>query len=112
MNFKKKHFKIFDKDYENQFIVYRDEDVEEEAKYINEKLSKLLIHQLLRQINLDELLCEFEAVGFYPSAMWEENSICPGFETGYAFTKDMNSELVEKFNAGNFNQGRTILKVN
>ena len=30
---------------------------------------------------------------------------------GHAFTKDMNSELVEKFNTGIFNQGSAILKI-
>ena len=29
MNFKNKHFKIFEKEYENQFHDYRDEDAEE-----------------------------------------------------------------------------------
>ena len=28
--------------------------------------------------------------------MWDENSIYPRVETGYAYTKDMNDELVEK----------------
>ena len=43
--------------------------------------------------------------------MWDENSTYPGIETGYAFTRDMNDELVEKFNSGNFNQGSAILKI-
>ena len=45
-----KQFKIFEKEYENQFNNYRDEDVEEKEKYINEKLSQLPIHQLIKQI--------------------------------------------------------------
>ena len=32
-------------------------------------------------------------------------------ETGYAFTKDMNDELVDKFNNQTFTQGSAILKV-
>ena len=43
--------------------------------------------------------------------MWDENSIYPRIETGYAYTRDMNDELVEKFNTGNFNQGSAILKI-
>ena len=35
--YKNEHFKIFEKEYENQFIDYRDEDVEEKGNYINEK---------------------------------------------------------------------------
>ena len=43
--------------------------------------------------------------------MWDENSIYPRIETGYAYTRDMNDELVEKLNTGNFNQGSAILKI-
>ena len=43
--------------------------------------------------------------------MWDEVSIYPRIETGYAYTRDMNEELVNKFNTGNFNQGSAILKI-
>ena len=43
--------------------------------------------------------------------MWDEKSIYPRIETGYAYTRDMNNELFEKFNTGNFNQGSAILKI-
>ena len=43
--------------------------------------------------------------------MWDEKSIYPRIETGYAFTRDMNDELVEKFDTGDFTQGSAILKV-
>ena len=43
--------------------------------------------------------------------MWDENSIYPRIETGYAYTIVMNDELVEKFNTGNFYQGSAILKI-
>ena len=43
--------------------------------------------------------------------MWDENSIYPRIETGYAFTRDMNDEFVEKFNTGNFTKGSAILKI-
>ena len=43
--------------------------------------------------------------------MWDENSIYPRIETGYAYTRDMNDELVNKFNTQNFNQGSAILKI-
>ena len=42
--------------------------------------------------------------------MWYENSIYPWTETGYAFARDMNDELVEKFNTGNFTQGSAVLR--
>ena len=43
--------------------------------------------------------------------MWDENSIYPRIGTGYAYTRDMKDELVEKINTGNFNQGSAILKI-
>ena len=43
--------------------------------------------------------------------MWDEKSIYLRIETGYANTKDMNDDFVEKINIGNFNQGSAILKI-
>ena len=37
MEYKNKHFKIFEKENEDQYNDYRDEDVEEKEKYINKK---------------------------------------------------------------------------
>ena len=42
--------------------------------------------------------------------MWDEKSIYPRTGTGYAFTRDMNEELVEKFRTANFTKGSAILK--
>ena len=42
--------------------------------------------------------------------MWEQNSIYPRTDTGYAYTTDMNDELVQKFNTGNFTQGSALSK--
>ena len=46
-----------------------------------------------------------------PSVMWDENSVYPKIETGYAFTDDMNDELVQKFNSQTFNQRIAISKI-
>ena len=54
----------------------------------------------------------FDAMSLYPSAMWDENSNYPRIETGFADTKDMNSNLIEKFNCGNFDQGSAFLRIN
>ena len=59
-------------------------------KNFNEKFSKLPLHQLSKQIKLYKLQWDFDAVSLYPSAMWDENSIYPRTETGYALTKDIN----------------------
>ena len=111
LRYKNKFYDIYEKEYENQFIDYRDENEEDKEKYINEKLGNLRIHKLLKQIELVHLLWDFDAVSLYPSAMWDEKSIYPRIETGYAYTRDMNEELVNKFNTGNFIQGSAFLKI-
>ena len=111
MEYKNKYFKKFEKEYENQFDDYRDENIEEKEKYINEKLSELRLHQLIKQIKIYELLWDFDATSLYPSAMWDEKSIYPRIETGYAFTRDMNKFLVHRFNNQTFTQGSAILKI-
>ena len=111
IEYKNKYFKKFEKEYENQFDDYRDEDIDEKEKYINEKLSQLSIHQLIKQIKLEELLWGFDATSLYPSAMWDGKSIYPRIETGYSFTRDMNKILVHRFNNQNFTQGSAILKI-
>ena len=64
----------------------------------------------MKQIKLDELLWDFDAVSLYPSAMSDEKSIYPRIENGYAFTEDMKQELVQKFSNQTFTQGSAILK--
>ena len=57
------------------------------------------------------LLWDFDAVSFYPSAMWDPKSIYPKIETVYAYEKHMNDDLVEKINNQTFTQGSAILKI-
>ena len=57
------------------------------------------------------MLWSYDANSLYPNAMSDHMSIYPKIETGYAFTQDMNDELVKKFNEGNFTQRSAILKV-
>ena len=111
MEDKNKRLKLFEKEYESQFNDYRDENVEEKEKYINENLSNLRLHKIIKRIELIHLLWDFDAVSLYPSAMWDEKSIYPRTETGYAFTRDMNDELLEKFNNQTFTQGSAVLKI-
>ena len=59
----------------------------------------------MKQIKLAELLWDFDANSLYPRRMWDEISIHPKIETGYAFTIDNNDELVEKLNKQTFTQG-------
>ena len=110
LQYKNKYLKTCGKEYESNFNNYRDEDVEEKENYINEILSQLPIHQLIKQIKLDETLWDFDAVSLYPGAMWDEKGIYLRIETGYAFTEDLNDELVEKIFSQTFNQGTVFLK--
>ena len=48
VNYKSKHFILFEKEYDCKFIDYRDEDLEEKENYINEKLSQLPFHQIIK----------------------------------------------------------------
>ena len=80
LDYKNKIFKRFEKEYKSKFSDSRNEDEIEKEKFIKEKLSKLPVHQLLKQIKLDEKLWDFDAVSLYPSAMWDEKSIQPRLE--------------------------------
>ena len=111
LRYKKKYYDIYKKEYEDQFNDYRDEDVDEKEKYINEKLGNRRLHKLIKQIKLIHLLWDFDATSLYPSAMWDEKSVYPRIETGYAYTRDMNNELVEKFNNQIFTKGSAFLKI-
>ena len=111
MRYTKKHYEKFEKEYENQFNDYRDENEEDKEKYINEKLGDLRLHKLIQKIEIIHLLWDFDAVSLYPSTMWDEKSIYPRIETGYAYTRDMNDELVKKFNNQTFTKGSAVLKV-
>ena len=100
LKYKNKHFKIYEEEYESQFDDYRDADLEEKEKFINEKLSTLRLHKITKRKELIHLFWDFDAVSLYPSAMWGENIIYPKIKTGYTFTRDMNDQLVEQFNTG------------
>ena len=75
MEYRNKRFKIFEKEYGDQFNDYRNENVEDKEKYIKEKLSNLRLHKIIKRIELIHLLWDFDAVNLYPSAMWDPKSI-------------------------------------
>ena len=64
----------------------------------------------LKECRHDDLLMAFDATSLYPRAMYDEKSINPKIETGYAFTNDMNVKLVDDFNQKSFNTS-AILKI-
>ena len=74
-------------------------------------LGGLPIHQKLQQLILKDLLWEFEGVTLYPKAMSDDIGFYPKIETIYAFTPDMNIELIQKYNKENLERGKAILKI-
>ena len=55
-------------------------------------------------------MMDYDATSLYPSAMWDDIYTYPKLETGYAFTPDMNGEIVEKFINQRFQPGSAISK--
>ena len=63
LNYKNKNLEIIQKEYESNVNDYRDINEEEMEKYINEKLSQIPNHDLLKRIKLDDygilMLCHY-----------------------------------------------------
>ena len=74
------------------------------TKHINKKLNKLPIHKKLQNLNLNDVMMDFDATSLYPSAMCDEKSVYPKIETSFAFKPHMNNVYVEAFNNQTFNQ--------
>ena len=96
--------KIIEDEYDSNFKDYRDIYEEERTEHINKELNKLPIHKKLQKLDLNDVMMDFDATSLYPSAMWDENSVYPKIETGFAFKPHMNNVYVEVFNNQTFNQ--------
>ena len=64
----------------------------------------LSIHKELSKLDSNKTQMDFDATSLYPSAMWDENSVYPKIETGFAFKPHMNDVYVEAFNNQTFNE--------
>ena len=71
------------------------------------KLSKLRLHDKLRNLDLENVMMDFDATSLYPFAMLDENSLSPKIETGIAFERHMNDVYVETFINQTFKQNGT-----
>ena len=58
----------------------------------------------IQKLYHNDVMMDFDATSLYPSAMWDENSVYPKTETGFAFTPHMNDVYVEAFNNETFNE--------
>ena len=102
--FLNKHEKQYAKEFDSKYDDYRDIDQKEKEKYVNKKLNMLSIHKELSKLNSNKTQMDFDATSLYPSAMWDENSVYPKKETGFAFKPHMNKTYVEAFNNKTFNE--------
>ena len=99
-----KQRKIIENEYDSKFKDYRDNDEEEKTEHINKELNKLPIHKKLQKLDHNDVMMDFDATSLYPSAMWDEKSVYPKIESGFAFKPYMNKTYVEAFNNQTFNQ--------
>ena len=58
----------------------------------------LRIHKELSKLDSNKIQMDFDATSLYPSAMWDDNSVYPKIETGFAFKPHMNTTFVDAFN--------------
>ena len=100
----------YEAEYLSNYTDYREVKQKDIEKYLKEKLGELDISTKLQGLNRDDLSMAFDATSLYPSAMYDENSVYPKIETGYAFTAEMNDEIVNQFNTQTFVKS-AILKI-
>ena len=59
-------------------------------------------------------MMDFDATSLYPFAMWDENSVYPKIESGFAFKPQISKTYVGAFNIQSFNEDSNesaILKI-
>ena len=98
-----KHEKVFKKEDKSRFKDYGDIDRGEKAKYVNEKLGKIPIHNKIEKLDNNENGMDYDGTLLYPSAMWDKSSIYSKKESWFAFKPHMNDVYVEAFNNRSFN---------
>ena len=102
--FLNKYEKQYAKEFESKNDDYRDIKEKEKTNYINKKINRLPIHEELSKLDSNKTQMDFDATSFYPSAMWNENSVYRKIETGFAFQPQMNDVYVKTFNDQLFNE--------
>ena len=101
---KKKHRKKIENEYDSQFEDYRNNIRGERTKYINVKLSKLSILGKITELDLDDIMTDFDVTSLNSSAMYDEKSVYPDIENVFASKPHMNDNYVEEFILQTFNQ--------
>ena len=102
--FLKEHEKQYTEKFNSKYDDYRDLDQKEKEKYVNRKLNMLPIHKELSKLDSNKTQMDFDATSLYPSAMWDEKSVYPKIDNGFAFKPHMNDVYVEAFKNQTFNE--------
>ena len=102
--FLNKYEKQYAKEFNSKFDDCRDINEKEKTHFINKKLNMLPIQKELFKLDSERTQMDFDATSLYPSAMWDENSVYPKIETGFAFKPHMNTTFVDAFNNQTFNE--------
>ena len=103
------------KGFDSKYDDYRDIDQEEKTDFINKQLYLLSFHKELSNLDSSKTQMDYDATSLYASAMWDEMSVYPEIETGFAFKPNMIDVYVETFNNQTFNQDgdeSAILRIN
>ena len=103
-NFLKENEKQYEKEFDSKYNDYRDINKKEKTDYVNKKLNMLPIHKELSKLNLNKTQMNYDATSLYPSAMWDQDSLYPKIETGFAFKPYMNDVYVKAFNDQTYNE--------
>ena len=96
----KQNAEEFDSNYDD----YRNINEKKKTDFNNKKLNMLPIHKALSKLDSNKTQMNFDATSLYPSAIWDEKSVYPKIETGFAFKLHMNDVYVEAFNNQTFNE--------
>ena len=100
-DFLNKYEKQYTKEFDSKYDDYR--DIDKKTDYVN-KLNMLSFHKELSKLDSSKAHMDSDETSLYQSAMWDENSVYPKIETGFAFKPHMNHVYVEAFNTQTFNQ--------
>ena len=96
--------KQYAEEFDSKYDEYRDINQKGKEKYVNKKLNMLSIHKNLCKLDSNKTQMSYDGNSLYHSAMWDENSVYPKIETGFAFKPNMNDVYVEAFNNQTFNE--------
>ena len=86
----------------------------EEPNILTKNLTNYQYIKKIQKLNLNDVLTDFDATSLYPSAMWDEKSVYPKIQNGFAFKPHMKKTYVKAFNNQTFNQDgneSAILKI-